>query len=375
MKDLHQLKRGDSVLIFGAGQFAQAVASALGHLGIEVAAFISSEPTRETLSGRPIKTWSSLQGISNLKTLPLLCGIFNRDHAYQDLDAIARSHGFEAMLMPWQYYPALAEWLGWRYWLTRHPETLAPIENWPTELHHVHALLADEESRELLRRIVAFRAGMDLSFSKVRSSEAQYFNALTLAAAAKRDDLVYFDVGAYDGDTLREISSQVKLSRAMLFEPCPNNLQRLKGAVETYMGEHPDTEVEIMPLALSNCNGHRVLAGQGEAATVSTDAPDITQAQELLVHTARADDLYPSLCVDFVKIDAEGTDLSCIQGMPQLLSRSQPAVAATVYHRDLDLIDIPLALANILGIKGYRYHLRQHHFNSFDCVFYAVPKT
>ena len=374
MNRFEQLDRNQPVLIFGAGGFAKSLADALRQVGIEVAGFISAKPASAALSGCPVKTWSSLASAPELQRLPLLCGIFNRDHAYQELNDIARSYGFEAMLMPWDYYPALAPWLGWRYWLSERPETLKSMATWPAVLQNVHALLHDDESKQLLRRLFAFRAGTDLAYSRVRSQETQYFNALTLPEGAKCEELVYLDVGAYDGDTLSAITAQAKLSRALLFEPCQCNLEKLRAHVTCYLNDNPWVEVDVMPLALSDHASYGVLSGQGEAASLNADALDELPKQDALVHAVRADDLYPSLTVDFVKIDAEGADLACIKGMARMLSRSRPVVAVAAYHRELDLINIPLALDQILGHQGYRYYIRQHQFNSFDCVFYAVPE-
>ena len=368
-----QLGSGQPVLIYGAGPFACAVAGALQQVGVPVAGFVVATPAVATLMDCPVWSWSSLDEVANLQRLPLLCGIFNRNDPYQQLDAIARDHGFEAMLMPWDYYPALASTLGWRYWLSAQPEIMATVEQGPAELQQVHGLLHDAESKDLLRRILAFRAGADLAYSAVRSAEPQYFNDLTLPHGAQDRELIYLDVGAYDGDTLWAIAERAALSRALLFEPCQDNLQSLADGVAAFLAEHPGVEVEIMPLALADRTSFGVLCGQGEGATLTLVA-DGTPQQGPLVHAVRADDLYPALRVDVVKIDAEGSDLACIEGMAGILSRSRPVVAVAVYHRDQDLIEIPRALERILGRQGYRYHLRQHQFNSFDCVLYAVPQ-
>ena len=87
----------------------------------------------------------------------------------------------------------------------------------------------------------------------------------------------------------------------------------------------------------------------------------------------RGDDLFPWETVDFIKVDAEGADLDALLGITQLIRRSSPVLAISIYHRPNDITEIPIAISNILDGLDYSYFLRQHMFNSFDSVFYAVP--
>ena len=92
-----------------------------------------------------------------------------------------------------------------------------------------------------------------------------------------------------------------------------------------------------------------------------------------LIHVVRGDDLFPFEKVDFIKIDAEGTDLDALLGMAGLIRRSSPVLAVSVYHQPRDIIDLPLAISVLLEGLSYRFYLRQHMYNSFDSVFYAAP--
>ena len=60
--------------------------------------------------------------------------------------------------------------------------------------------LGDDESRETLLRLCAFRLGLDLEFSSFLSTEPHYFNALTLPPLQGKA-ITYIDCGAYNGDT------------------------------------------------------------------------------------------------------------------------------------------------------------------------------
>ena len=165
-----QFDPGLPVLIYGAGQFARSVAGALQQVGVPVAGFVVAKPAVSTLMDCPVWSWSCLAEVADVRGMPLLCGIFNRNDPYLQLDAIARGHGFEAMLMPWDYYPALAASLGWRYWLSERPQTLATVEHGPAQLQRVHGLLYDAESQVLLRRMIAPVTGCSAARGKARPS-------------------------------------------------------------------------------------------------------------------------------------------------------------------------------------------------------------
>jgi hypothetical protein len=60
--------------------------------------------------------------------------------------------------------------------------------------------------------------------------------------------------------------------------------------------------------------------------------------------------------VDYLKIDAEGSDVAVLEGASELLARFRPRIAATTYHEP-DHCDRMIALLESLGV-GYRFVVR-----------------
>jgi hypothetical protein len=83
--------------------------------------------------------------------------------------------------------------------------------------------------------------------------------------------------------------------------------------------------------------------------------------------------MMPTGEVDLVKIDVEGHDREAIRGMRELLQRSKPVVAVSLYHRPRDIVELTLFLKQALGDASYRFYVRQHLYNSFETVLYAIP--
>ena len=133
---------------------------------------------------------------------------------------------------------------------------------------------------------------------------------------------------------------------------------------------HPSLKIEALPLALGNGNHFLRISGQGEAASLH-GAADASDSRP--IHVVRGDDLFPFETVDFIKIDAEGADLDALLGMAGLIRRSSPVLAVSLYHRPRDITDLPIAISALLDGLPYRFYLRQHMYNSFESVFYAVP--
>ena len=92
------------------------------------------------------------------------------------------------------------------------------------DYQHLINLLADDKSRRIIERIISFRFGSDLSFSAYKSEEQQYFNHLTLQALPTDRPISYLDVGAYDGDTLRNLCNKTSVGTAICSSPIHSTL-------------------------------------------------------------------------------------------------------------------------------------------------------
>ena len=81
--------------------------------------------------------------------------------------------------------------------------------------------------------------------------------------------------------------------------------------------------------------------------------------------------MLPGHHVDFIKLDVEGAEIAALRGGAELILRSRPILAVSLYHRPEDVWEIPELLMDMC--THYRFYLRQHLFNSFESVLYAIP--
>ncbi|NJD25035.1 MAG: FkbM family methyltransferase [Betaproteobacteria bacterium] len=340
------------VWIFGAGRFAQDVHATLLAARFTIRGFIETQPQRGEFLGLPVLGWAQVAPAAEDQ---LVIAIHNRTAPLDQLAKLARMHAFARIAYPWDIHRRYAAELGWRYWLSGPESLLAGLER----LKALHARLADDESRCCLYRIAAFRLGLDDAYASFRHDLTQYFNPLTLAALPSRP-ISYIDGGAYDGASLLQLAACHPIAQAHLFEPDPENYRKLADRLQA-----SPFPVHCLPLGLMN--SYQVLSfagGQGEGGNLSDSG-------NIHVACAALDDLIPNTPIDFIKLDVEGAEIAALRGACRLLERHRPMLAISLYHRPDDLWAIPEALDSLC--PDYRLFIRQHYFNSFDCVLYAIP--
>ncbi|MBN9367055.1 MAG: FkbM family methyltransferase [Comamonadaceae bacterium] len=349
-----------STWIFGAGAFGQSLARAMLIQGCAVAGFVETTPQSATRQGLPVLNWASLAQQDSQAQLAL--GIFNRGIAYDRLLDIPASAGFPAPCMPWTLYEQFGQALGWRFWLSPRQFLLDGIDR----IASVAQKLADAESVQVLFRICAFRLGLDMGFASFLSLEKQYFNALTLPPLQGKA-ITYVDCGAYIGDTHGELLDQpgISCAQAFLLEPDPDNYAQL-----VRHAARSGASAVCLPLAAADSHGTLAFTtGQGEACALQ-QGMEGSATESITV--AALDQILPNTSVHLLKLDIEGAEAQALRGARHLIQRNRPILAVSLYHNPQDLWELPELLFTLC--PDYRFHIRQHGFNSFDTVLYAVPE-
>lgn len=347
------LPAGKSAWIFGTGLFGRDLRDALQKIGYPVAGFVESSPSVYEVMGLPVLSlpqWSWAHAAA-----PLCIGVFNRGMPLDQLEALVRQSGAEDVFLPWDLYRSLKPQLGWRFWLSE-PERILDQTN---ALASALNCMDDAASQRCMLDIAAFRLGLRTIYGSFTHSEKQYFNSLSLSKLQGKA-LRYVDGGAYNGDTYLELCSLVDVQSAYLFEPDASNFAQLTRQVVC-----TGSKIQCLPLGLAD--SYRILSfngGSGEGAA-------ILDSGTAHIAVTALDDVLAGCTVDFIKLDVEGAELQALQGALKLIQRSRPVLALSLYHRPEDLWELPLALSSIC--VDYRFYVRQHHFNSFESVLYAVP--
>jgi FkbM family methyltransferase len=117
--------------------------------------------------------------------------------------------------------------------------------------------------------------------------------------------------------------------------------------------------IAVEPLALWSATGERLdYAVAGPSSSVVEQWRSAEHAQ---VETVTVDDLVERSGLgrlDFLKLDVEGAELDALRGAEATLRRDRPKLAVAAYHSDADLIQLPAFLEGL----GLGYELYLDHF-------------
>lgn len=183
---------------------------------------------------------------------------------------------------------------------------------------------------------------------------------------APREGCTYIDIGAYNGDTIREFSSVSGPNIDVLaFEPDIRNFKKLSAYADTcnirqvklFNAAAWDRDEEIEFFSRS---------GRNSAGTTSHDGAKSVTVQGIAVDSVTAH-------ADYVKIDAEGSDKKALLGMKELISRCHPDLCVAAYHRTEDYFDIPECVFEMY--PDYKLMFRHsRHIPCWDTNFYFIKK-
>lgn len=346
------------IFLFGAGKFAQELCLILKNKNFPVSGFVETTPSTIKVQGFPVFNIGEFARKS--ANTQLLLGVFNRKHALSKIVNSLKSHAVQSdLFMPWDIYRQFGNDLGWKYWL----ESNTFIRENISRVKETLSLFSDEASRTAFKQLCLFRSGLNLSYSEYTDADQQYFNSVTLPHLTNRE-INYIDCGAYDGNSLFELMSFSKefmfSCKAFLFEPDFYNYRKMLSE----LNKHP-IDAYCIPLGVGDSySSIGFMSGDGEAATLSAKS-------DTHISTCSLDEFFSGSKIDFIKLDVEGNEVPALAGARQLIKAHRPILAISAYHRPSDIFDIPEFINNMNC--EYKIYFRQHYYNSFDCVIYAIP--
>ena len=342
------------VFIFGAGGFGKSVLKVLIKNGFKVDGFIDSKPNHKTVDGIPVLQFSDLPTLT--LNSQVIMGIYNRATPLNKLRDILLGSGFENIFMPWDIYDQFSVDLGWRYWLSEQSFLINSL----SQIEITYNLLDDEISKQCFINILAFRLGENLSYADFTHQDKQYFNELTLPTLNEIEEICYIDGGAYNGDTYLQLSSIRNISKAFLFEPDSSNYSSLvKNVINS------KNKIFSLPLAISDKYAILTFSAEGgEGSAISSEGNQH-------IATVALDEFFKNEPIHFIKLDIEGAETQAILGASQIIKNMRPILAMSLYHKPNDIWLLPQLIKNLNS--KYKVFIRQHYFNTFESVLYAVP--
>ncbi|MCQ1551176.1 MAG: FkbM family methyltransferase [Candidatus Accumulibacter phosphatis] len=345
-------------LIYGAGKRGLEIADFLGGAGLAPIGFADRRVSAdETLVGLPLHTiadWASQLG-AGVGDVAVVVAIHNPNVAMAPLLASLRALGFGRVISPVELQACFASTLADAYWLT----APARYARFADRLCAVEALFAEDKSRDILQRTVAFRLGGDYAVLPAPSLTDQYQPA---DLPRWRDPMRLIDCGAYVGDTIAALArNRFHFAAIAAFEPDPANFTRLQRNIGT------ECSTVCFPCGVSDATALKTFSASASAAScIDADCTDGHSIQCVAI-----DDALHNFAPTLIKMDIEGEEHAALNGAQRTIAASRPALAVSLYHCPEHLWEIPLLIDS--WQLGHRFFLRSHAHSSFDLVLYAVP--
>ncbi len=214
------------------------------------------------------------------------------------------------------------------------------------ELQEVYGLLADEQSKRVFEDVIMFRITGNISHLMGHTSTHEEVCRDLLNAKEIR---CLCDLGAYNGDTVREMAEYAELRTAIAVEPDRRNYKKLSAYAET------EARFSVLPIEA---------AAWSEQATLSFDASGNRNANVGTTHTSMTvkavtpDEIIGEKDVDYIKYDVEGAEAEALKGSKRVIDAQHPKLLVSLYHRSEDLYALPL-LVHTLD-PSYRLYLRRY---------------
>ena len=219
--------------------------------------------------------------------------------------------------------------------------------------------MSDQQSKDSLVAYLLSKSRQDMKYLPPVFEKQQYFPQGIITLAEQES---YFDCGAFTGDTIAEFLkvSGGRYSRIWAAEPDCLNYQQLMQYIENERLQN----ITAVNKGIYSFAGRLPFQEEGSMLSMITDESN----RYIEVNTI--DRITAGNPVTYIKMDVEGVELQALQGAEQTIRAFKPILGISIYHKERDLIDIPLYIKTIA--PDYRFYFRVHKKLAIDAVLYGV---
>lgn len=221
------------------------------------------------------------------------------------------------------------------------------LAKYEARLQKVYCQLADDASRSVFSSVLNYKLSGKPQY--LWQCETERFKDLQqLLKPGSRES--YLDLGAYDGDTIREFLKLTGGSYGEItaVEADRRNYRKLCAKTEGLKNVHlieaavwnEDTELEF-----SDSGGRQ-----------ST----LINAHKRVVKAVRMDRVLGEKKVSWIKMDVEGAEKEALLGLKEHIMRDKPKMFIAAYHYDNDFFELPELIRRLN--PEYKIYLRKHPY-------------
>ena len=221
--------------------------------------------------------------------------------------------------------------------------------------------LYDQHSKDSFVAFMMSKTRQDMKYLPPIFDKIQYFPKGMFELT---DNESYFDCGAFIGDTIAEFLKAAGGSYNHIWaaEPDRSNYSRLM----QYIKEEKLTDIDVVNKGIYGCSGKLPFQESGSMLSmISEDADNYIEVDTI-------DNITGGKPVTYIKMDVEGAELEALRGAENTIREHKPILGISIYHKERDLIDIPLYISSI--VPEYKFYFRVHKKLPIDTVLYGIIK-
>ncbi len=217
-------------------------------------------------------------------------------------------------------------------------------------------LLEDKKSKESYVNILNFKiSGKTDYLFECHSEKSEVYEKLIPLGEKE----VIVDLGAYDGDTIREFLSATKgrYEKIYALEPDAKNFRKLSKKTEGM------SNIELFNIGAWSKKETQFFDTKGGRNSRRSDSG-------MAVNFNSVDNLISDK-VTLIKMDIEGAELQALKGAENTIKAYRPKLYVCAYHRNEDMFAIPFKIRELCS--DYHIFFRQHpYIPAWEANFYAT---
>ena len=225
------------------------------------------------------------------------------------------------------------------------------------EIEAVYNMLEDELSKKVYAGIINFKISGKIQYlAPVTTNKTEVYNNIIRPLS----DEIYVDLGAYNGDTVRELLDYTggKYEKIYAMEPDCKNYKKLISSVDGM------ENIVCYNCAVWSCDtGLHFSSKAGRQSSVKADGEEKeARSVDSILSGGRA---------TIIKMDVEGAEEEAISGAAHTIRTYKPRLMISLYHRNRDMFFIPLMIKKLN--PDYRLFIRhQPYIPAWETNLYAI---
>jgi FkbM family methyltransferase len=228
------------------------------------------------------------------------------------------------------------------------------------KLIRVYSYLSDAQSKRvflsIINRVLDEKAPVNIMAGVYEPD--QYFPS-DVINLTKNESFV--DIGAFDGDTIRDFIKRVRgrFDNIFSFEVNKNNFKLLRKSIDNIPN---NSKIKIYNFGISDKEYDIRYSFGDSQSTIGVGTGK--------GHVKPLDNVLSKKKVTFIKMDIEGAELNALRGSKEIIKSQKPKLAISVYHDFKHLWEVPLYIKKL--VPDYKIYFRHHTNLEYETVCYAI---